>query len=70
MNRIVLFTVAIVLAVIACDRNTARSGEPADTPAAKDSDSLTSLAESLTPLRDHFNANKNKYRFVTLLSPT
>lgn len=31
---------------------------------------LTSLAKSLDPLRDHFNANKDKLRFVTLLSPT
>ena len=31
---------------------------------------LTSLAESLEPLRAHFNANKNKHRFVALLSPT
>lgn len=31
---------------------------------------LTSLAESLEPLRDHFNANKDKLRFVALLSPT
>ena len=31
---------------------------------------LTSLAESLKPLRTHFNANKSKHRFVALLSPT
>ncbi len=31
---------------------------------------LTSLAESLEPLRAHFNANKSKHRFVALLSPT
>ncbi len=31
---------------------------------------LLSLAESLEPLRDHFNANKDKLRFVALLSPT
>lgn len=31
---------------------------------------LTSLAKSLEPLRAHFNANKNKHRFVALLSPT
>lgn len=31
---------------------------------------LTSLADSIDPLRDHFNANKDRHRFVTLLSPT
>lgn len=39
---------------------------------AKTSDDprLTSLADSLEPLREHFNAHKDKYRFVALLSPT
>ncbi len=31
---------------------------------------ITSLADSLNPLQDHFNANKHRVRFVTLLSPT
>ena len=31
---------------------------------------ITILTESLKPLRDHFNANKHKHRFVALLSPT
>jgi len=31
---------------------------------------ITLLTESLKPLRDHFNANKHKHRFVALLSPT
>ena len=31
---------------------------------------VTLLTESLKPLRDHFNANKHKHRFVALLSPT
>ena len=31
---------------------------------------ITSLAESLDPLKDYFNANKDRYRFVALLSPT
>lgn len=31
---------------------------------------LTSLADSVAPLQDHFNAKKDKYRFVALLSPT
>ncbi len=31
---------------------------------------VTILTESLKPLRDYFNANKHKHRFVALLSPT
>lgn len=31
---------------------------------------ITSLAGSLDPLRDHFNANKARPRFIALLSPT
>ncbi len=31
---------------------------------------VTLLTGSLKPLRDHFNANKHKHRFVALLSPT
>ncbi len=31
---------------------------------------VTILTESLSPLRDHFNANKNKHRFLAILSPT
>ena len=31
---------------------------------------VTILTESLKPLRDHFNANKHRHRFVALLSPT
>jgi len=31
---------------------------------------LTSLAASLEPLREHYNAHKDKHRFVALLSPT
>ena len=31
---------------------------------------VTILTESVKPLQDHFNANKHKYRFVALLSPT
>ena len=29
-----------------------------------------SLTDSLEPLREHFNAHKDKHRFVALLSPT
>ena len=31
---------------------------------------IESLATSLEPLRKHFNAHKDKHRFVALLSPT
>jgi hypothetical protein len=31
---------------------------------------LVALANSLQPLKDHFNNNKNKRRFLALLSPT
>ncbi len=31
---------------------------------------ITVLAESLKPLQDHFNANKDKHRFIAILSPT
>lgn len=31
---------------------------------------VTILTKSLNPLRDHFNANKDKHRFVAILSPT
>lgn len=31
---------------------------------------VTSLADSLDPLKDYFNANKNRHRFIALLSPT
>ena len=31
---------------------------------------LTILTDSLKPLRDHFNANKAKHRFIAILSPT
>ena len=31
---------------------------------------ITSLADSLDPLKEYFNANKDRHRFVTLLSPT
>ncbi len=32
--------------------------------------SVTSLADSTHPLKEHFNDNKNKLRFLALLSPT
>ena len=31
---------------------------------------VITMTESLDPLRDHFNANKNKHRFIAVLSPT
>jgi hypothetical protein len=29
-----------------------------------------SLAASLDPLKEHFNADKDKFRFIALVSPT
>lgn len=31
---------------------------------------LVSLADSLQPLKERFNRNRNRLRFLTLLSPT
>ena len=31
---------------------------------------VTSLAESIQPLREHFNGDMGKGRFVALMSPT
>lgn len=31
---------------------------------------ILSLADSLQPLKEHFNSNSGKLRFVALLSPT
>lgn len=39
-------------------------------PVVMESKLLVSLADSLEPLRDRFNAAKDKPRFVALLSPT
>ena len=42
-----------------------RSGADTNSPAH-----VTSLGSSIDPLREWFNANKNRPRFITLLSPT
>jgi ribosomal protein S15P/S13E len=31
---------------------------------------VTSLADSIQPLKEHFNSNKAKLRFLALVSPT
>jgi hypothetical protein len=31
---------------------------------------IVSLRESLQPLKDHFNANKGRIRFLAVVSPT
>lgn len=43
------------------------SNDDAERGAAVD---ITVLTESLDPLRDHFNADKRKHRFIAILSPT
>jgi hypothetical protein len=40
------------------------------TPTTQPAASLTSLSESVEPLREAFNATSGRYRFVALLSPT
>jgi len=39
-------------------------------PMATEGAQPVSLADSLQPLKDHFNANSGTLRFVALLSPT
>lgn len=41
-----------------------------DEPKKKVVGGVTVLSKSLEPLRIHFNANKNKHRFIAILSPT
>ncbi len=69
-----MLTVVVLIALPAC-----RAGSPSGSlgdarspvkPKAGDRANVTSLRESLDPLRDHFNANKDRHRFVALLSPT
>lgn len=55
-------TVVVTLAII----DQAVAAKVDEKPTKK----LISLADSLKPLKDHFNANKHRVRFVTLLSPT
>lgn len=43
---------------------------PGPAPTSQQAGRLTSLADSVEPLRDAFNAAKGRYRFVALLSPT
>lgn len=35
-----------------------------------DASELAVLSESIEPLREHFNAHKDKHRFMAILSPT
>lgn len=55
-------------------RDRVESASPATAPAGADRDGeaivVSSLAESLDPLRERFNADKGKPRFIALLSPT
>jgi hypothetical protein len=39
-------------------------------PMATERAQPVSLADSLQPLRDHFNVNSGTLRFIALLSPT
>ena len=53
-------SICILLAAMPC----VVAAEP-----AKEAD-VTVLTESLNPLRDHFNAHRDKHRFIAILSPT
>lgn len=48
----------------------AKHDNPSDVRSGRTPDPLVSLADSLAPLRDRFNANKGKPRLLALLSPT
>lgn len=48
----------------------ANSGPEAQTKVDNKTARLVSLADSIDPLKEHFNANRGKNRFITLLSPT
>ncbi len=48
----------------------AKHHDTSDTSRVGDDARLISLADSLAPLRDRFNADKGKPRLVALLSPT
>ena len=44
--------------------------EQSNAPADADRGSLVSLADSVTPLKERFNAKTERHRVVALLSPT
>lgn len=50
-------------------RANAQEGDKVSTR-GKEGPNVVSLEGSLDPVKDHFNANRGKHRFVTLLSPT
>lgn len=43
---------------------------PVLAPESESKPGLTSLEQSVEPLRNHFNSNKDRLRFVAILSPT
>lgn len=63
MKRTLLLAAAIVGAVVVA----AGSLRPS---AAESAGEWVSLADSVQPLRDHFNQHREQPRFVALLSPT
>ncbi len=85
MSVMFMLTVVVLIALPAC-RAGSPSGSLGDaqssvkpiegdganrsTYKAKDGPQVHSLADSLDPLREHLNSNKDRHRFVALLSPT
>ena len=76
--RLLSVSTGLVLGLVSACSSPERSGYSSmtkhlDTSEARgggDDTRLISLADSLEPLRDHFNVNKSKRRFLALLSPT
>lgn len=61
-TTVLLAATVAALPVVAFEREGAK---PLDEPV-----SVASLADSLKPLKDRFNAHRDKTRFVAILSPT
>ena len=61
-TTVLLAATVAALPAVAFGREAAK---PLDEPV-----SVASLADSLKPLKDHFNAHTDKTRFVAILSPT
>ncbi len=76
--RFLLVSACLTLGFVSACSSPERSGYSAmakhyntsDTHGGGDDGVLVSLADSLAPLRDRFNADRGKPRLVALLSPT
>jgi hypothetical protein len=76
--RYLQVSAGLVLALVCACSSSQRSGccdvvkhnDTSETRRGGDAIVLTSIADSLAPLRDRFNMEKGKPRLVALLSPT